>query len=112
MTIKKTLKLSNIEYYEKHLHIINPFLPVNLTIKEIEVLSNLMSFTGTIAEDRFGTTARNIIKKRMAISTAGISNYIASLKKKGFITNGKIHHILFPNETSQSYEFTLENYEN
>jgi len=112
MIIKKTLKLSTLEYYDKHLNVINPFLPVKLTGKEIEVLSHLMSFTGTISEDRFGTTARNIVKKRLNISNAGISNYISSLKKKGFINDkNEILSILFPNDKEQSYQFTLLNYE-
>lgn len=109
MIIKKQVKLHGHEYYSMHLHIINPMLPIKLTNNEIEVLAYFMSFTGTIARDRFGTTARNIIKNEMGISNGGISNYVTSLKKKGFINNNEILPVLIPDESSQLYQFKLIN---
>lgn len=111
MVIKKVLKLGTIEYYNTHLQIINPLLPIQLTPKEIEILANFMSFEGTIAHDRFGTTAKKIVKDRMELSNAGISNYMKSLKDKGFITNNTIVPILFPENGEQLYYFKLINYE-
>ncbi len=107
--IKKQLILSNEEYYLKHLAIINNFLPIKLTPKEIEVLANFMILEGDIASDRFGTTARKIVMSKMNIVTAGISNYIRSLKQKGFIIDNKVLPILFPESKNQMYNFKLSN---
>lgn len=111
MLIKKELKLSSSEYYNTHLQLINPLLPVHLTPKEIEVLANFMCLTGLLSEHRFGTTANKEVKTKMNISTAGLSNYMRALKDKGFINNGIILPILFPENGSQTYQFKLVNYE-
>lgn len=107
--IKKTIKLGNLEYYNTHLQVINPLLPVQLTPKEIEILAQFMSFNGTLADDRFGTTARKIVKEKMNLSNAGVSNYMKSLKSKGFITGNFIVPILFPENRTQEYNFKLVN---
>jgi hypothetical protein len=112
MLIKKVLKLDTLQYYNTHLQIINPLLPKHLTLKEIEFLANFMSFDGTIANDRFGTTARKIVKTQMKISNAGVSNYMRSLKDKGFVKDDIILPLLFPDPNHQEYDFTLINYEN
>ncbi|MHA1197729.1 MAG: hypothetical protein ACTSQF_00030 [Candidatus Heimdallarchaeaceae archaeon] len=70
-----------------------------------------MSFTGILAEDRFGATARKKVKTTMKLSNAGLSNYMRTLKDKGFITTNKILPILFPENGSQLYQFKLTNYE-
>lgn len=111
MIIRKVRKLPTLEYYITHLQIINPILPVNLTPKEIELLANFMSFNGDISNDRFGTTARGLVKGKMNITTAGVSNYLRSLKNKGFIISDKILPILFPDKDEQAYQFKLINYE-
>ena len=100
-----------MEYYVTHLQIINPILPVKLTPKEIELLANFMCLNGSIAEDRFGTTARGIVKSKMNITTAGVSNYLKSLKDKGFVKQNDILPILFPQAKEQMYQFKLVNYE-
>ena len=109
--IKKELKLSTTEYYLTHLQLINPLLPVHMTPKEIEVLANFMSFTGLFAEDRFGTTAKKKVKQKMTLSNAGLSNYMRTLKDKGFVKESIILPILFPDNGSQEYNFKLINYE-
>jgi len=111
MLIKKELTLSAIEYYNTHLQLINPLLPVHMTPKEIEVLANFMSFTGLLAEDRFGTTAKKKVKEKMKLSNAGLSNYMRTLKDKGFVKEDSILPILFPENGSQLYQFKLVNYE-
>lgn len=111
MLIKKVLKLSTLEYYNTHLQLINPLLPEHLTPKEIEFLSHFMSFNGTIAQDRFGTTARNMVKTSMGLSNAGISNYMNSLRIKKFINGNTILPILFPDEKEQVYHFKLIDFE-
>ena len=95
----------------KHLEIINPLLPVSLTPKEIEVLSSFMSLQGDISKDRFGTTARKMVQQSVGLSVAGMSNYMKSLKSKGFITGNKILPILFPTNGEQDYQFKLVNYD-
>ncbi len=107
--IKKVLKLDSLDYYNTHLQIINPLLPVHLTPKEIEILAHFMSFDGTMENDRFGTTARKIVKETMKLSNAGISNYMKSLKSKGFIRGNEIVPILFPSNGTEEYSFKLVN---
>ena len=113
MIISKIVKLKPIEYYNTHLELINPILkrmtPSSLTHKEIELLANFMVLNGDIAIDRFGTTARKIVMKQMKLSTAGLSNYLRSLKAKGFIYGNDILPILFPNNNYQVYQFKLIN---
>lgn len=110
MIIKKVLELNRFDYFITHLKIINPVLPVQLTPKEIELLANFMILEGSIANDRFGTTGRKIIKEKMDIGAAGISNYMKSLKEKGFITkDNEILPILFPENKEQFYQFKLIN---
>ena len=41
--ISKSLDLSREEYFKKHLLIINPLLPVQLTDKEAEVIAAFMT---------------------------------------------------------------------
>ena len=108
-TIKKTLRLNREEYYAKHLAIINPLLPEHLTPKEIEVLAHFMCLNGTIAEDRFGTTARKFVMRSLSLTLPGLSNHLRALKKKGFVKENTIQPILFPENDSQDYYFKLVN---
>ena len=108
--IKKFLNLTHNDYYRQHLAIINAFLPIKLTPKEIDVLALFMSFKGVLEKDRFGTTARKIVMKELNLSSGGLGNYIKSLKEKGFITNAMtIPAMLIPNPESQEYRFKLNN---
>ncbi len=109
--IKKKLNLVEDDYYKKHLQLINPILPQHLTPKEIEVLAAFMALKGDIEANRFGTTARKFVMEKIGISYAGLSNYLASLKGKGFINGETILPILFPNPSSQQYYFKLNNVE-
>lgn len=114
--IKKTLELTTPqEYYKKHLEIINPVLPTQMTPKEIEVLSNFMSLKGEIAEeDRFGTHCRKKVKANLNLSNGGLANYLRILKDKGFINTEadgqySIPFFLFPQSMQQQYEFKIIN---
>lgn len=110
MKIKKQLKLAHNNYYRQHLAIVNAFLPVKLTPKEIDVLGLFMSFKGVLEQDRFGTTARKIVMAELNLSSGGLGNYIKSLKEKGFVTeNMQIPKMLVPNPESQEYSFKLDN---
>lgn len=111
--IRKTLNLTQEEYYEKHLLIINHILPIQMTPKEAKVLAAFMSLDGDIAEDPFGTSGRKIVKRKLKISSGGLGNYLDQLKKKGFISvigkNLKMLPILKPNRENQGYQFKLIN---
>jgi hypothetical protein len=110
---KSILQLKGAEYYVYHLSIINPFLPVELTPKEREVLGTFMSFKGELAEkDRFGTTFRKEVKSMLSMSDGGLSNHISSLKSKGAIQEDlqgivQIAPILIPEEKQQFYQFKI-----
>lgn len=111
--IKKQLDLKDELYYIKHLSIINPMLPVQMTPKEIEVLGTFMSLKGDIAEeDRFGTTCRKIVKEKLGLSDGGLGNHLKSLKDKSFIyslSNGRftILDVLLADEEQQGYMFKI-----
>lgn len=108
----KVLKLKDIDYYIKHLEIANTMLPVKLTPKEIEVLGHFLSLQGDIADDRFGTSGRRIVKDRMGLVDGGLGNYLKALKIKGFISevDGKLDILPFLkiDGDSEMYIFKLQ----
>lgn len=110
--IKKSLKLNRVDYYTKHLLIINHILPIQMTPKEAEVLAAFMSLEGDLAQDPFSTTGRKIVKSRVGISAGGLGNYLDQLKEKGFIIEKdksySILPILIPERKIQGYQFKLE----
>ena len=111
MEIRKVVKLDRDGFYSKHLEIINPFLPIKLTPKEIEVLAAFMSLEGELAEDRFGTTGRKVVRRKLGITPGGLGNYLKSLKQKGFVYKKGgafyIASIVMPNDGVQQYSFKL-----
>lgn len=117
LEIKKLLRIDGdvLGYYKKHLELINPFLPVPLTGKEMEVLGGFMSMSGDVAEvDRFGTSSRKVLMKDLGISNGGMGNYLKSLREKGFIKKGEdgveyIPKVIFPGDKEQVYMFKLVN---
>lgn len=114
--IKKQLKLDNDEYYETHLSLVNCLLPeaVKMTPKEICVMARFMSLKGDIAIQRFGPTAKKIVKENLKLSAAGLSNYMSSLTIKGLLIKKgdliEISPILFPEPDEQIYMFKLVNF--
>lgn len=115
-TIKKLLKLTKDNYFMKHLLIINPLLPEQVTPKEAEILGAFMSLEGDIANDPFGTTGRKIVRDKTGVSPGGLGNHLRELKEKGFIYEEdktlKIVPALIPNKKEQLYQFKLEIQEN
>ena len=111
MKIRKQLELDTEDYNTLHLEIINPFLPVRLTPKEIEVLAAFMSLQGDLANDKFGTTSRKVVKEKLKISSGGLGNYLKSLKEKGFLFKDKgawnIARIVMPDKEITEYSFKL-----
>lgn len=83
---------------------------------EIKVMASFMSLKGDIGEERFGATAKKLIKKTLDISTSGLSNYMRSLISNKFLLEGQggsitILPILFPEDNEQVYYFKLINIE-
>lgn len=110
--IQRGLKLEAPLYYMKHLQIIAVFLDKDFKQKEIEVLANFMSLDGSLGQDRFGTTARKVVRKALNLSPGGLGNYLKAFSEKGFITkdeagNYQIAKYLCPDERSQGYQFKL-----
>lgn len=79
-------------------------------------MAAFMSLEGDIAQYRFGPSAKKLIMNQLNLSPAGLSNYITSLMKKGFLTKTgdmiKIYEILMPEKTEQLYLFKLQIIEN
>lgn len=108
IVLRKTLKVSPKEFYRKHLTIINAFMPVPLAGRELDVLATFMYY------GNFKAQTKQKICEELEISSAGLGNYMASLKKKGYIKkddndNYVITPIVIPNSGEfQMYEFTLK----
>ena len=111
---KKIIHHTRQDYYTMHLFIINPFLPVKLSPKEIEVLACFMSLTGDVTEEgQFSKGARRIVRNRLNLSHGGLGNYLKSFEIKGFIRFdemgvGYIPTILIPDKDLQGYNFEIE----
>lgn len=110
----KMRDLTKEQYYRKHLEIINPFLPVQLTEKKIKVLAAFMALEGDLVEyDRFNTTARRDIRKEFQLTHGNLGNYLKDYKEKGliYIPDGKKYYVikpyLFPEKGMQSYKFQI-----
>lgn len=111
--ISKSLILNNEDYFRVHMEIINPLLPIKLSPKEIEILAIFMTFTGTLEQDKFSTTGKKIVREKLKLSHQSLSNYIASLVKKGFLVESdnklELRPILFPHKEEQTYLIKLIN---
>jgi len=111
---KKIFHYTKQDYYTMHLFIINPFLPIKLSPKEIEVLACFMSLTGDVTEEgQFSKGARRIVRNRLNLSHGGLGNYLKSIETKGFIRFdemgiGYIPTILIPDKELQGYNFEIE----
>lgn len=108
IVLRKTLKVTPEDYFRKHLQIINVFMPVQLTGREIDVLAAFMYY------DNFKADTKQRICDMLNISSAGMGNYMATLKKKGYIIkdekdNYTIIPVIRPASTAiQMYDFTLK----
>lgn len=111
--IAKVMKLEKSNYYFTHLSIINCLLPVKLTNKEIEVLSEFMSLDYTADTDRFSTSGKRKVRQALELTHQGLANYMKSLYNKGFLTKKgegtEILPLLKPSYQQQVYMIKLEN---
>ena len=110
---KSIVDLDVIAYHILHLQIINPMLPVKLTGKEAEVLAHFMSLPPQVADmGRFNSITKRMIRDRMSLSIAGMSNYMKALESKKCIIkdqygNTTIQRHLIPNTGAQGYQFKI-----
>lgn len=109
--ISKSIVLSGSLYYKRHLELINPMLPRRLTDGEINVLSEFM-FLGDV-EDKFDKIGRKVVMDKLGLSFGSLTNYLSSLRKKGFIIkNAKdsydIVPILLCDNDKMVYNFKIE----
>ena len=109
--IKKTLRLSQVDYYRMHIMIVSSFLPVRLTDREIDVLSQFLSFKGEFAEDRFGPSQRKIVMDRLGMKPPNLSKHLKTLRQAGVIKGGKVIDHFVPHSDVQLYKFQLVNEE-
>lgn len=111
--LKKLLKLDRDNYFETHLSIVNCLLPTKMTPMEIKVIAAFMALEGDIAQYRFGPSAKKIVREKLKISPAGLSNYMTQLLDKGFLIKTgdmtKIFPILIPEDEEQLYMLKLQN---
>ena len=109
--LNKVIRGNRDVFYNKHLEIANAALSLGLTPTEIKVLAAFMLLQGDIAEDRFGTTARKLVKAKLSLSDGGLGNYLDAFKKKKVVQGiGKDTHIvqsLFPKGDNQLYTIKL-----
>lgn len=114
-TIQQKLEVgSKDEYFLKHLSIINPMLPAQLTGKELEVLAAFMALPSEVTEDdTFNTLARKKVKAKLNLSSAGLSNHLGEMIKKGFLQKSevtkriRIREFLLPQNNAQGYQFKI-----
>lgn len=107
--IKKALKLSLEDYIKKHLEIINVFLPIKLTEKEIEVIGAFMAIEDI---DKFSSNNKKVVSGKLGIAMSNLSMYINKLIEKGFIIKIddrlEVLPILYPSNGYQEYMFRVE----
>lgn len=101
---------SRVEYYSRHLQILNIFLPVDsilspLQIKYISYLMSLDIVENAMFIHPYTAAARDELK----LSSPSLSNLIRRLKLSGWIdSSGKLNKNLFPNlDDGQRYLFKI-----
>jgi len=106
--------LDRYNYHLKHLAIINPLLPIQLSNKEIEVLAAFMYHKGELVEeDRFNSLVRKNVMDKLDLSSGGLSNHLRSMIEKGFLEKSditkriKIKPFLFPEDKEQGYQIKI-----
>lgn len=111
--IRKKLILDRLDYFETHLSFINCVLPIKMTPMELKVLATYMSIEDNLAQYRFQKIGRKLVKDRLGLSAAGLSNHIRELLRKGHMSKDEkteelsILPILYPKGNVQDYYFRL-----
>jgi len=111
--IQSSFELSKIDYYKTHFKILNAVLPIDITDKEIDILSNFLSLPVEMTnENMFNSMTRKKVIEALTLTNGGMSNHLKNMKKKGYlIRNGEyliIHPNLLPAHSVQGYNFKLK----
>lgn len=81
MQNSKTLRLPKLAYYETYWYLIKAIIRIDLTDKEIEVLT---AFTANSSDDHmFDMVARRAVRIGLGISHSNLSNIFKRLQEKG-----------------------------
>jgi len=115
---KKVFRLDGLDYYRKHLEVLNTLLPVKLTDKEIDIISILLDRDiSDIEDDLLSTDIRRRLRETLNLSHANISTRLKKLEEKGFIrktvVNKKekkvLRNFLFPDPSGRTnYEIIIK----
>lgn len=82
-------------FYKKYLSIINVFLPMSLSPKEIEFVSSFLSLDKVLTETyMFNPNARKIVREKLKISFGSMSNYINSLVSKKVLVKDEVSSLI------------------
>jgi len=109
--IRKELEIEGSDFYLTHLKLINALLPVELTNKEMLVLSRLLyfNFTESLIK-KYKGNYRKYIRNILNLSSSSLFNYLSKMIKNGVIVNGdtgEVNQLLIP-ENTQEYYFRLK----
>ena len=100
--------MDGIDYFKKHLEIIEVFLPIKFTDKEKDLLSYVMFNTDDYVLKQ---SVKNAIRKKFNLSSQMLYNITRSLKNKGALIEIDerlvIVSTIIPNKKNQKYEFFI-----
>ena len=117
--ITNILKVSQYDYYVKHLEMMNVILPLSkfpekLSSREIEVLAAFMSQDkNLIEEDMFNGVVRKKVMEMLGLKTGGLGNHLNKIINKGYLTKHEItkrislKSFMFPVVNNQGYRIKL-----
>ena len=117
--ITNILKVSQYDYYVKHLEMMNVILPLSkfpekLSSKEIEVLAAFMSQDNNlIEEDMFNGVVRKKVMEMLGLKPGGLGNHLNKVINKGYLTKHEItkrislKSFMFPVVNNQGYRIKL-----
>ena len=114
--ITQVVKVSNYEYYVKHLQVLNVVVPTKerLTQKEIEVLAAFMcQDKSLIEEDMFNGVVRKKVMEQLNLKPGGLGNHLKSMIEKKFLLKNeitkriKVKTFMIPEDNHQGYRIKL-----
>jgi DNA replication protein DnaD len=115
-TVIKNFTLNKSEYYYRHFLIVNVCLPDEMRMinKEMEVIACFFSLDkNIIEEDMFNTFARKLVKEKLKLDSAGLTNHIRKLITKGILSKNpitnriKVKEPFIPSDNNQEYKLKI-----
>jgi len=113
--LSKTITLDNKEDFLKmHFSIINPVFPVQLSIKEIEILAAFLALDEKLIEDEvFNTLTRKKVMEDKKLQAGGLGNHLKSMIDKKFLLKKPITNKIYvnpfclPEKVKQEYSYKI-----